>query len=327
MRIYVDPACDILYSSYYLFGFKELEFEVIFTSKYFDLFELNNQFLPIVVEKNNQFFRVIIDYGDGANIDQIAYGWSDRYFKINCKYGDLSEFGKLICIGPSFGINIYTKHQLFILGISNFIKARKRIHNVKRFFSNYKALLGRLSYNYYTIKKPRTNYIYFMASIWKNEKETNNFRLNFIKACQAIKGVDFEGGFAPRSNGDNLGYDNFVTNSRISLKEYVNKIKDSEVVFNTPAVLHCHGWKLAEFLALGKVIISTPISRALPEDLVDKKNLLVTDGTQYDIELKIKEIISNPVLSDELSFQARKYFDTYLSPKSVCQIIVDSVNK
>ena len=93
-------------------------------------------------------------------------------------------------------------------------------------------------------------------------------------------------------NGDNLGFDEFIINSRVSLREYIKKIKDSLVVFNTPAVLHCHGWKLAEYLALGKVIISTPISRELPEVLIDRRHLLITDGTQNDIEQKINEIIN-----------------------------------
>ena len=35
MKVYIDAACDILYSSYYVQGFKELNCKVVFTSKYF----------------------------------------------------------------------------------------------------------------------------------------------------------------------------------------------------------------------------------------------------------------------------------------------------
>ena len=98
----------------------------------------------------------------------------------------------------------------------------------------------------------------------------------------------------------------------ISIKDYLKKIKESVVVFNTPAVLKCHGWKLAEYLALGKVIISTPISRELPDSLIDYKHLLLTDGSEEDIEKKVIEIISNPELAKELSSQSKEYFDNHL---------------
>lgn len=325
MKVFVDPACDILYTSYYLYGFKEIGLDVKFSSRFFDIFQFNYQYTPIVVEIDNKFYKIIIDYGDGADIDEKAYNWSDKYFKINCKFDDLTRFEKLQSIGPSFGINIYNWSQLFFYALLNFFKAKNRISNVKYFFSNYKALLKRLPYNRYVVEKPKDNYVFFTASIWKNEQETNFFRLNFIKSCQSLKNLTFEGGFAPRSNGDNLGFDDFVINSRISLNDYLNKLKQSIVVFNTPAVSNCHGWKLAEYLALGKVIISTPISRELPERLIVNKHYLLTDGSVEDITKNIIEVLSNSNLAKELSRESRNYFDKNLSPKATCQLIIDNI--
>lgn len=325
MKVFVDPACDILYTSYYLYGFKEIGLEVKFSSRFFDVFQFNYQYTPIVVEIDNKYYKIILDHGDGANIDEKAYNWSDKYFKINCKFDDLTRFKKLQSIGPSFGINIYNWFQLFFYAFLNFFKAKNRISNVKYFFSNYKALLKRLPYNRYVVEKPKDNYIFFTASIWKNEQETNFFRLNFIKSCRSIKNIIFEGGFAPRSNGDNLGFDDFVINSRISLNDYLIKLKQSIVVFNTPAVSNCHGWKLAEYLALGKVIISTPISRELPERLILNKHYLLTDGSVEDITKNIIQVLSNSNFAQELSRESRNYFDRNLSPKATCQLIIDNI--
>ena len=55
--------------------------------------------------------------------------------------------------------------------------------------------------------------------------------------------------------------------------------------------------------------------------------MLITDGTQNDIEQKINEIISNQTLYNEISSESREYFDKYLSPKSVCQIIINDVKQ
>ena len=40
------------------------------------------------------------------------------------------------------------------------------------------------------------------------------------------------------------------------MNEWISKTKQSAIVFNTPAFWSCHGWKLGEYLAMGKCIIS-----------------------------------------------------------------------
>jgi hypothetical protein len=44
-------------------------------------------------------------------------------------------------------------------------------------------------------------------------------------------------------------------------------------VIKTHSVQNCHGWNLGEYLALGKAIVSTPLSSNLPEKLVHGKNI------------------------------------------------------
>ena len=98
-------------------------------------------------------------------------------------------------------------------------------------------------------------------------------------------------------------------------------MKKSSITFNTPAVLDCHGWKLGEFLCFGKAIISTPLSRKLPADLSDGKHLLITDGTQEDMKLKIQQLLANPDLIAELKANSRRYYESELSPKKVIERI------
>lgn len=322
IKVYIDAACDILYSSYYIKGFEQLNCKVVFTSKFFGSFKTNNHFLPIVIQNQTKLKKVIIDFGDGEGIDNDAYNWCDYYCKINIKFGDLLTNKKLVSIGPSFGIKLGGFFYTSFLATINYFKARIRVPNLKFFFSNYKATLNRLSIEKYQPEKTNKDYAFFVASIWKNELETNTFRMNFIKACKIIFKNKFEGGFAPRSKGDNLGFDEFVIDSRITLQEYLKNIKSSYFVFNTPAVLKCHGWKLAEYLALGKVIISNEISRELPSKLIDKENIIITDGSEQDIVDKMKYLLENDELYFAISEKSREYYDNFLSPKAVCDFII-----
>jgi glycosyltransferase involved in cell wall biosynthesis len=106
---------------------------------------------------------------------------------------------------------------------------------------------------------------------------------------------------------------------------YMGKIMDSLMVFNTPAVKKCHGWKLPEFLAWGKAIITTPMWRMLPAPMVDGEDVIVTDGSIGDLSEKVQAVMSDPILRKRLEQNARKYYDTYLTPERVISRILEKV--
>lgn len=323
MKIYIDSACDIHYSSYYIKGLEDIfgRRNLYFKNKPFSKFKFNNNFFAFIIKDNLINRKIIIDYADSSSIESKALNWSDFYCKINIDENLEYNTTKLVSIGPSFGINIYSPSKTLFLGILNFLKSRKRIHNSRRFFSNYKAQLFRPKIIDYYPNYEKDNYIFFASSLWKKEKKTNVFRANFIKACLAKK-INFEGGFAPRTRNDIKGFDNLTMKSRETMKSFIKKTKQSMITFNTPAVLNCHGWKLAEFLCMGKAIVSTDLSRQLPSELIDKKHILITNGTQEDIEDKIEILISNKKLKNILRVNSRKYFEQELSPERVIEKIM-----
>jgi glycosyltransferase involved in cell wall biosynthesis len=322
MKVYIDSANDILYSSFYIKGIIDIfgKKNIYYKNKYFKNFKFNNHFLALIIDDNQRKTNIIIDYADGAFLDKTALDWSDFYLKINIDENIFYNTDKLVSIGPSFGIKFMPLHTTLVLSLINFIKSYKRLaglNQVKRFFSNYKAQLKRPKITDYISKTKTTNYVFFTGSLWKKEKKTNMFRANFIKSCIANKKIRFEGGFAPRINNDIKGFEQITLPKRISMKEYMTKIHLSMVAFNTPAVLDCHGWKLGEFLCLGKAIISTPLTRRLPENLIDGKHYLITDGTENDINSKINELSEDLELLNKLQENSKKYFYENLSPERI----------
>lgn len=323
MKIYIDSACDILYSSFYINGLEQCfgKTNLYFRNKPFAEFKFNNHFFAFIIKENLIETKIIIDYTDSSNIDKIALKWCDIYFKINIDENKNYFTDKLVCIGPSFGINIYSKPRTLYLALINFLKSYKRIDNVRRFFSNYKSQLKRPKINDYYPSSVQNNYIYFVGSLWKKEIKTNTYRANFIKACLNKK-IKFEGGFAPRTKDDIQGYEDLTMTARDTMESYIKKQKQSMVAFNTPAVLDCHGWKLAEFLCFGKAIISTDLSRKLPSKLINRQDILITDGSQRDIEEKLEILINDKNLRKTLEKNARTYFENELSPAKVIQTII-----
>jgi len=318
MKIYIDSGCDIHYSSFYIKGLEQCfgNENLYFKNKPFSNFKFNNHFFAFIIKDNSISRKIVIDYADSSMIHSKALVWSDVYCKINIDESIQYNTTKLVSIGPSFGIKIYSPTKTLFLAIMNFLKSRKRIDNVRRFFSNYRAQLYRPKINDYYPSFEQDEYIYFAGSLWKKEVKTNTFRANFIKAC-LNKSVKFEGGFAPRTKNDIQGYKNLTMKSRDTMESFMEKTKKSIVAFNTPAVLDCHGWKLAEYLCFGKAIISTDLSRKLPSKLIDKKHLLITDGTEKDIEMKLENLITDKKLRNTLNENARKYFEKELSPDKI----------
>lgn len=322
MKIYIDSACDILYSSFYIKGIEQVwgKDKVYFKSKPFSNFHLNNHFFAFVIKEKTNESKIIIDYTDSSQIDEKALKWADLYCKINIDEKRDYNSDKIVCIGPSFGIKIYSIQKTLYLAIINFIKSANRINNKRRFFSNYKSQLERPTINDYYPGSEQDNYIYFVGSLWKKELKTNTYRANFIKACLS-KNIKFEGGFAPRTKNDIQGYQDLTMKVRDTMKCFIDKTKKSIVAFNTPAVLDCHGWKLAEYLCFGKAIISTNLSRKVPSELLDKKHILITDGSQKDMEEKLEILITDKKLRGLLKKNSRKYFENELSPEKVIQKI------
>ena len=122
----------------------------------------------------------------------------------------------------------------------------------------------RTSIDAYVPRRADPDYVFFTAWPWAKHPEVNPPRVDFIEACRRAPGLTFEGGFAPRRRRDVPEVLPFSTTGRTPIGEYLDKVGRSAVAFNNPAVHGCLGWKLGEFLALGKAIISLPITPRAP---------------------------------------------------------------
>lgn len=329
ITIHIDARTNIEYASFYIkglfevYGRKHVKFAVAPFKVLPSGFE---HFLAIIIKNNKETKNIIIDFTDSKHIDKVALKWSHVYGKINLKNEDIDLSKKIVAIGPSFGIKLYNLFETGYFGLFNFIKSYNYLKSKKQFLSSYKAQYKRPLLSSYNASTTKENFVFFLSTLWKQEPQTNMFRANFIKACLKLKDVNFEGGFVPRKNNDIFGFEVITTDKRLSTELYFIKLKQSEIVFNTPAVKNCHGWKLAEYLALGKAIISTPISRELPKELLDKQTVLLSDGSLENLEEKINTIFNDSVLKERLQKNALTYYHDYLAPSVVINRLITIMN-
>ena len=145
----------------------------------------------------------------------------------------------------------------------------------------------------------------------------------FIDTCQ-MGGITFEGGFwvSDTNHPQFAAFKELIFNKRYSLKDFIEKTKKSRFVFNTPAVHNCHGWKLGQYLAMNKAIISTPFQNVLLEDLVHGENIHFVEDEQ-EVKAAIEKLINNEIYQKNLEKGARKYYEKHAAPlaviKGICQ--------
>lgn len=269
--VIMNPYSKLNYSSFYVYGLRRLYGrKAKFGFRYFSSFPLNQRCFEFVIFSNGNPIKYAVDFHDDRLCESYTLEWSEYYAKINLhqftiddvrvKFKDSPQVqeSKIFSIPPSFGIRVLPLAETFIFSLRILLHKRNgQVEVIKNILRSY---IKRKPLRLYKRGKSFDNYIFFIGSIWhKTTAYINLERANFIRACKTTEGLRFEGGFVDIGyekdyieSIDNLMY----RDKKIPLKEFIEKTQNSTVVFNNPSVAHCHGWKLAEYLAMGKAIIS-----------------------------------------------------------------------
>lgn len=316
-KIDIYPGFNIFYYGFYLKGILSL-FEICnvrYTTEGFPKFPPYG-FAFVYRPKN---LKIYIDAEDWDQYNHEALSWCDIYGKVNINSGTIpykySE--KITPIAPSFGINIWNYYNTVLQGLHTYFLTKKgSVNNFRDHINSYwRQLMLRLPLSEYQPELSDPNYIFYVSSIWAPEDECNKHRTIFFNTVMNIKEISFEGGFAPPTRHDVKGLEQYTIDKKYKISEYLLKLKRSAIAFNTPAVWNCHGWKLGEFLALGKAIISRPLLRQIPEPLMHGKHIHFVNGSSDSIKEAIYIICKDDNYRKHLERNARDYFVQNIQPK------------
>ncbi|MBO2544295.1 glycosyltransferase [Salegentibacter sp. BDJ18] len=323
-QVVIYSFLDVFYYSFYIEGFYTLYGKKNVRFSYGEFPQFADRSLVAIIESGGNKINLIIDANDTPKITPELLKWCDIYGKVNFHKEYILAQGqhKIIPISPNFGVRTWDLLGTINLSILNYWKSKERIISKKKFFANYWRQYKRLPLSAFKQSThSNRNFVYFISSLWEKERATNQSRSNFIVACKELNGLEFEGGFAPRSDRKKTGFEELI-DKRIGFENYVEKIEYSIVVFNTPAVEHCHGWKLAEFLALGKAIISTKHINELQAPLIHGEHIHYTSGEKDDVKKAIQILIEDEEYRLLLERNARKYFEDHIHPEAVLRYLL-----
>lgn len=344
IQIIIDPSCNLHYSAFYVLGLRETFLKnVKFSHQPFQQLKDGRAtcFLFIVLIDRKPH-KVAIDFHDANTVNKEVMLWCDVYAKINYHHQETlqdirTKFEikesekhqqKLLSIPPSFGVNIFSLAQLMKFCIDIAFADTLSLADKKATLSGaLRMFLKRKKTDFYKPQPSQSNYVFHISSIWDKDAEHINYsRANFIRACKEFSSINFEGGLV------DIGYDYtymgnledvLYSGGKIGLEQYIKKTRVSRMVFNGPSVLKCHGWKLAEYLSLGKAIISTPLHNDLPVPLTHGENIHFIEDNKESMINAIQYLLENPDYVKKLEQGALIYWSSYVQPSKVIERIIN----
>ena len=324
----IDPRFAPEHAAYYLDGLMEHTGvrQLPWSREGFPARYSDNKPLAMTLRRDGSERNIYIAADDMPDLDEAALDWADVYGKVNL-VRDLvpsKHAHKVVAIGPSHAVRIW--------GVAEALRVARRTsraggrlvaprQHYRRFWLQ---ATRRVDASYYEPAPAEDDYVFYNSWLWAKHDEANPPRAEFMRACRALAPtVRFEGGFIRRRRDDVPGYDDVIADRRYDLREYLANIKRSTVVFNNPAAHHCLGWKLAEFLRLGKAIVSLPLSRELPAPLVHGEHLHVVEPTAEAIQDAVRTIVADRDYRHHLERAARSYYLEHLTPVRVIERLSD----
>lgn len=185
-------------------------------------------------------------------------------------------------------------------------------------------------------KKDINNKICFLTRFWnpyddevedknvRNERiQINNFRAECINKCRSIYKDDFLGGAYKDQYAINNYKNCIVNDSKITQRDkYLEILKDYDICIATKGLHNSIGWKFAEYVALGKVIITEPLDYEIPGNFKKNENYLEFENINELIE-KIELVRNDKSLARKIISNNINYYNNFLRPD---KLILNTLN-
>ena len=329
--VYVDPMVNVNYASFYILGLYQKfgKDNIIFTNKPFKQLALKSRVNCLNFVINDK--KYTIDFGELNSVKPDVYAWCDVYGHVNANVARTPEKfrGKLVSLAPYFGVKLYSHIDSALYAWKNMWKTMHKTLPFTLVQRYRKQCRYRVYYEEYEKKSAITeNAVFHLSSVWlnedwhRNDEAFNEANAHFITACKSIPELVFDGGLSFAENVKcSPSLKKLKCKGSVSVKDYLEKTAQSLLAFSAPYSNGSHGWKLGEYLALGKAIISTPLVNDLPAPLVHGENIHFVENDEKSMREAVLLIMRNKTYREKLEKGARAYWEKYGTPAKALELL------
>jgi hypothetical protein len=308
-EVVIRPGFDPDYCNYVVLGFEgAFGAKNVSCGPISELPPTNHPYLLVATVRIASSVRTIaVDVRDHAEFSSALVEAVSIYGKTNLRAENITE--SLVPIGPTFGVSRSWRAY--------------RIAQLKQAGMKSGRLSQRVPIAAYRPSRGRDNYVFFLAWPWSKHQEVTDVRVQVIQRLQALP-IEFEGGLVPLGRlrpRPVPGLEQVSARRQYRHREFLELTRRSGFAVNTPAVHDCLGWKLGEFLALGKACVSLPLSRSMPGDFVSGEHVHIVEdvdamGPAFEL------LLGDHAYRRHLEEGARRYWEHFLQPEAMVRRLV-----
>lgn len=306
----------------------------------------NRQFIALKLESGDNSWMAVFDLQDSAELGlRAALNHCDYYFKRSLSdqsYTGLSgeDAEKLKPFGFNYQVAVPSRVMMLNRLVMEYLskpfnpfkkKNNFHLHNLKELFD---ANFGRRESPLMGVDdlRPKASGdfkfdVLFQCRLWdpndlakKNRPDAeavNAERINLVSALKRELGGKFVGGLQPTDFARRVAPELLVNSPAMAhRRSYIELVKASSVVISSAGLLGSNGWKLGEYVALGKAIISEPITTKLPGNF--------EVGVHYQSYTSVEECMNRvtELLIDKnkissMGQSVADYYFSFLEPKAL----------
>lgn len=293
--------------------------------------------------------RVVFDVRDGTAIDAAALALADVYFK---RTGERSELARLpelsrrkvrpyglnyACSSDRQRRNLTFARQLYGIDRIDSERTANVVTPLRRRASLPLRWLGlRRDADSANEPLPFTRFeadadsyarpaVLFLTRLWSPQatpgsdpctlKELNATRIELIRTLRRRFGDRFVGGVQRDRYSERLCPD-CVTDAGTSKADYLELMKSHLIAIASTGLHGSTGWKLAEYVAASRCIVSEPLRSTLPEPLIPGMHYLEYHTPEQCADA-CDRILDDPALANAMRRDNEEYYRRALKPSAL----------
>lgn len=313
----------------------------------------NRQFLALKVRVGSLKRVAIFDMQDSGNIGLPgSLDKCDFYFKRSYNkalYDSFSEEKREKIRPFGFNYQVACKNKwLLIQRIFMEVLARPfnpfvrkngfHLHNIKelidlnfnkrkKIMPDHKELRPQLSERKYSVL--------FMCRLWDPEelseknradaKKVNDSRIAIIRDLRARLGSQFLGGIQRTHYAEKHVPELTIKDKQFTSRDnYLNLVRQSEIVISSTGLLGSTGWKFGEYVALGKAIISEPLRSEVPGDFNVGSHYQEFHTPRQCVSI-VEKLLDDEPLRRNMENNVSEYFWKYLEPENLMRKFINEI--
>lgn len=162
-----------------------------------------------------------------------------------------------------------------------------------------------------SLPKEVNQYRQYMMDEWSS---INRTRISVMRILKREFGSAFFGGMEESALSAKVCPDLILPKRCIRKKTYLDRMKRSDICISTVGLHKSIGWKMGEYVAGARAIVSEPLEYVLPGNFTEGKNYLAFTSPEACCE-QVISLYHNPDKVFEMKQENHKYYREYLEPK------------